>query len=559
MKLRIGKSDIIISLVAAFLLIAGIVTWSTFSTIYNSQFKKNLMFKQKSDRSLGYSAYMMSHPQSRNLMRFYFFNISNPDEIQYEGKAPQIVETGAFAVLESEQKKYMKWNDRKTEMFYENYKSYLISPEDSCDDCDWEQNLVFPNPTSLGATTSMLDPKYKITKTGKILISLGLLLLGEYPFVSHKVREVMFDGYEDALLSAAHSDLIYTISGILKGNESIIPIPIPAMPRFGYFQGYNNSKDESYWIKTGTDDINRLGEVQTWAGLRELPAEWWSTPFSRSIRGSDSGSFSQMRLKEDSTIDFFMSFMCRSFTKKYLGSTSVDSIPALSFSVPYEDYDTTSDLNRGFRYENIEKRNYFPDWPNCPPKGDCHQSSSINCTLPEYFCHACCNGSLVDGTYLLPPGMFPLVCYPGRLQPTPFAVLYSPPHYLYSPPEVFKTVVGLHPDPSKHLPMIYNHEPYSGSVLEVFNRLQVNMPVLKSDEVEMSMNMPDVVIPLFWQDTHTRLDDFLYNTVWTGVVLVPKLVTTLQFVAIGLGLLMILGLGFFRLRKWRATARPLQS
>ena len=116
-------------------------------------------------------------------------------------------------------------------------------------------------------------------------------------------------------------------------------------------------------------------------------------------------------------------------------------------------------------------------------KGQCQQSGSIDCSKSINFCHACCDGSHYNGTYLLPPGMFPLVCYPGRLQPTPFAVVYSPPHFLFSPDEVRSTVVGMAPDAEKHEPMIYNHETYSGTTLRVINRLQVNMPVIKSHDV----------------------------------------------------------------------------
>lgn len=100
------------------------------------------------------------------------------------------------------------------------------------------------------------------------------------------------------------------LSGIFKGDGgSIVPIPIPAMPKFGYFQGvcrffwklisdrelyfelriylqYNNSRDEEYWIETGKKDINQIGNVQRWAGITELPGEWWTTPKARSIRGS---------------------------------------------------------------------------------------------------------------------------------------------------------------------------------------------------------------------------------------------------------------------------------
>ena len=39
----------------------------------------------------------------------------------------------------------------------------------------------------------------------------------------------------------------------------------------------------------------------------------------------------------------------------------------------------------------------------------------IDCSLKENLCCDTCNGSYVNGNYILPPGMFPLVCYPGKI------------------------------------------------------------------------------------------------------------------------------------------------
>lgn len=52
-----------------------------------------------------------------------------------------------------------------------------------------------------------------------------------------KVNELLFDGYNDALLSAAHSDLITTLSIALNEGKSIIPIPFPDMPNLALFYG----------------------------------------------------------------------------------------------------------------------------------------------------------------------------------------------------------------------------------------------------------------------------------------------------------------------------------
>ena len=124
-----------------------------------------------------------------------------------------------------------------------------------------------------------------------------------------------------------------------------------------------------------------------------------------------------MHLDESSKIPMFQSFLCRSFTASYYGRATIHGFLhtrgsirnikyywksinlwkiiflgsqdsyilrniflfsssnqilgknvfySFRFTVPAEEYDTTLELNKGFRYKNIEHRNYYPDWPNCP-------------------------------------------------------------------------------------------------------------------------------------------------------------------------------------------------
>lgn len=145
------------------------------------------------------------------------------------------------------------------------------------------------------------------------------------------------------------------------------------------------------------------------------------------------------------------------------------------YSVDYDQWDTTADQNVGFRYRNVEKMNYFPDWPSCPDRNQslCVSPQAVNCSLQANFCDDCCQGSYVNGTYLIPPGLYPLVCYPGRLEPSPFSVMYSPPHFVYSPKEVPDSVYGLSPNLDQHRPILYVHEPVSGSKLKKMNDILV--------------------------------------------------------------------------------------
>ncbi|CAJ0576134.1 unnamed protein product, partial [Mesorhabditis spiculigera] len=515
--------------------------------------KQQLALTQNDDESLGYSAFMMANPPMRNVMKFIFFNITNEEEVKYNGAQPRVFETGAYSVLESEQKRYIEFSSDQSQMFYENYKIYNIDPEESCETCDWEEDIVtIPNPVEVGAAADVMDPQFGISDPEKHLIAVMMLLVGEYPFITKKVKEILFTGYNDPMLSLAHSDLVATISKIVKGdNGSIIPIPCPAMPRLGFFIGYNNSQDESYWVKTGKNNIEDIGKVTQWGNVRELPDYWWTDDYARSIRGSDSGSFNKWKLEKSDRLEMFYSFMCRSFNKEFLEETEVNGIPAYRYSTPFEDYDSTLEINRGFRYRNFENIDYFPNWPECPEKNAsrCSGQHSVDCSQAINFCNDCCNGSHVGDTYLLPPGIFPLVCYPGKLQPTPFSVMYSPPHFLYSPQQVIDTVVGMNPDPELHRPFLYDHEPHSGQAMRVQVRLMVSTPMMNRTTFFHNTHLPCVMFPIFYQSAKAVVLDVVLNKLWLGFVFVPKAVAFLKYLLISFGLFLLVLLFLIRNRQ----------
>uniref|UniRef100_A0A914XTZ8 Uncharacterized protein n=1 Tax=Panagrolaimus superbus TaxID=310955 RepID=A0A914XTZ8_9BILA len=335
----------------------------------------------------------------------------------------------------------------------------------SCDVCDYDAMLSIPNLPGLGAFQELTNPKYKVSEFVQQLYSIGIMLLGEYSFVQVKFGELIFDGYADALLSAAHSELVKDIAltfGVSYFNEStFIPIPVPDMKRLAFFYQYNNTNDEEYWIDTGKNDVNNLGKVLSWGNLTLLPESWYSTIQSRMINGSDSGTFQHPDMKESDRLQIFMSFLCRSLYMDFSHKVDIDGIPTFEFQSPSSVFDTTLEENVGMQYENFERINYVPNWPKCPPRNttaDCY-NFTIDCRISDNFCHTCCNGSYVNGTYLIPPGLFPVKCYPGHVKQPPFVVFISAPHYAYSPKELVDTVIGLSPKLPEHIPFKYNHEP----------------------------------------------------------------------------------------------------
>lgn len=96
----------------------------------------------------------------------------------------------------------------------------------------------------------------------------------------------------------------------------------------------------------------------------------------------------------------------------FADKVDISGIPTYEFHSPPSVFDTTLEENVGMQYDNFEKINYVPGWPECPPKNstvDC-TDSTVDCRIGINFCHSCCNGSFYNDTYLLPPGLFPVKC-----------------------------------------------------------------------------------------------------------------------------------------------------
>ncbi|CAP23106.2 Protein CBR-SCAV-5 [Caenorhabditis briggsae] len=517
--MTIKKYEIFAFLVAALFFVVGLGMWIAFWPIFNSELRANYKLQANADGSLKYAAFLYANPPMKNVMKFNLFNVTNPDEVKYFGAMPELIEVGGYGFLESEQKKYYDFSSDKTQMFYQNYKQYHYSPEDLDEGFSYDDNVLFANSIGEGAVATIFGPQSEFSETAQLIASIGLVMVGEYPFMSiqKSQRRVI-------------RRLFRSIVTIMGYGEQLNYIP--DMRTFAYLSGYNNSYDENYWINTGYEDFSKLGFVGSWAGLKELPASFWPTEEARKIKGPDSGSLSKLHLTKDDELPFFLSFMCRSFKRTYWQENMVDGIKTMAFAVPHNEFDTTLEENAGFRYKNSENVDYFPEW--------CNEKTSSNSSTD---CRKTANG-----TYLLPPGLFPLVCYPGHNAQPPFTVLVSPPHFLYSPPEVQHKLSGMSPDPQKHKPMVFHQEKTSGTALQVDVRFQVNLPVVNNKKTIMSSQMPNVIIPLFYEDSHAVLKDFVMNTVWLGVIIVPRIIEYLKFVLIFISIVILAVLLVIRAR-----------
>ncbi|GMS96680.1 hypothetical protein PENTCL1PPCAC_18855, partial [Pristionchus entomophagus] len=551
---------VFVALPSILFLVLGILGIFVFPSIYTNIVYSILVLTHNDyDGSLGFATQMFAKPPMINQMKFSFFNITNIDEIMYEGAKARVIEVGPYNYVESEEKRYLEYRNDDDEVFYENYKKWIFRPDISCKGCEYDDIVTLPNAPQMGTSTLLYDPRFHVTPIANTIIGWAMLLLGESPISSSKMGEVLFDGYPDALLSAAHSDIVSTISNIWNGGQNIIPIPVPDMLSMAYFYGYNNTRDENYWVHTGKKDITRLGDVITWANETLLPEEWWTTKQARMINGSDTGSFGKVGLTEDTVLPMFHSYMCRSFNAVYDGKRTVAGVPSYTYAVQEDEWDTTLEKNKGFIYRNVEAVNYYPEWPSCPRwnSSNCAASPDDPIDCFTNICHDCCQKGKVGGTYALPPGFYPMACFPGRRQPSPYPVIWSTPHFVYSPQTVVDSIVGVHPDRVLHQPMVYDHEPMSGLITQVAYRAQINMPFFVNDYVMVDSHLPTALVPIFFESSETVMTDYAYSLYRLGFVFAPIFIFWFSIALIILAVILAIVVCVLHVKRSRALVQGL--
>ena len=119
------------------------------------------------------------------------------------------------------------------------------------------------------------------------------------------VRELIFDGYDDDLLTLVHS-------------LNVSDIPKPPFTRFGWFVDRNGSDtyDGQFNMFTGSDDITQLGVLDLWNGKNETGH---FRDHCNAVRGTTGELWPPMRNFKNTVpdISLFATDVCRTISLKY--------------------------------------------------------------------------------------------------------------------------------------------------------------------------------------------------------------------------------------------------
>ncbi|GMR32903.1 hypothetical protein PMAYCL1PPCAC_03098, partial [Pristionchus mayeri] len=469
---------------------------------------------------------------------FYFFNITNMDEMIYEGAKAHLVEVGPYAYMETEFKEGIQWMDDNMRVYYRSNKTWVFRPDLSCTGCMEDDVVTLPN--AAYATTLALKAQNDMPPNVLRLLDLLLQALGENPMSSVTVGGILFNAYDDPFLDLVNSNITKLL--VELGGGTLGGVPVPDIPYMGYFPHYNHTNDEDYVVRTGQDDPMMAFQIEKWAGQDRL--SWWSGEAAE-FKGAGDGTFYKPFIEDDDVLMNFQSFACRAYNMEVSHHEQWTGIDATVFTFAEDSYDSNKEHNIGYRYENLEYIDYFPDWPTCGPNhtyqpwamGD--KCVGVDCRFDVNFCSDCCDGSHYERTIFMPPGIVPLRCLPGQNKRLPFAGFLSPPHFSSSPSQVHDMMVGLAPDPVKHEMGRWWINTITGGTVHALFNMQLTIPIYNDEDFMLTTHMRNSFLPSFWTHIDANLKPYAHDFIVLSAQTVPSVV-------LGLGIsFLILAVIFF--------------
>jgi len=256
----------------------------------------------------------MSHAKKKfvaaTTVSMFVFNVTNAEAFSNGLEKPELNQVGPYVFNEYHKKVGLIWNNNGT-VTYKQVRTFHFVPDESKGTLDDKLVLLNIPAVTVGATAST---KSKITRG---LMNVGLKMLNEKLFVEKTAREVLFDGYEDPILSAA--EFIHDFN-----------VPIPGlMDKFGFYYDRNGSDwwDGVFNMFTGSNNLHRLGEIATWNYTGHT--DYFPGPCG-DVKGVADLFPPYM---PDSSVDLYSNDLCRPIELSYNSWDSVKGVPGKKYQV----------------------------------------------------------------------------------------------------------------------------------------------------------------------------------------------------------------------------------
>ncbi|KAK2707125.1 hypothetical protein QYM36_014970 [Artemia franciscana] len=292
----------------AILLAGSIGGFVGFPALFKSEVRKQAVLENGTDT---WAAWM--EPPVGIYQNFTFFNVLNPDEVLSGGK-PSLSEVGPFVYRQDRKKIIVNAETPDGTIIYKEIKYWFFDAEKSAP-LKEDTVVTIINPVLTGVAAKMTEIQTGSLFDGfvKFIATAFLTQYNEGLFTRRTVRELLFDGFESAMLR--------DLRGLLG---KIVP-----SSRFNGFvnekkpgKKANGTDDGNFEIETGKNNPDNLGLIRSWQNSPYLDNYWHNLDGQNScnkINGTDGSIFGPFTIGTDKTqrLYVFSTDLCRSLYLTY--------------------------------------------------------------------------------------------------------------------------------------------------------------------------------------------------------------------------------------------------
>ncbi|XP_067134794.1 scavenger receptor class B member 1-like [Centruroides vittatus] len=274
---------------------------------------------------------------------------------------------------------------------------------------------------------------------------------------------------------------------ILAVMKEMFPQLVP-FTKFGWFYKKNESDGNfTFNIFTGEKGIQNYGSVDNWNGDNNITM--WQTPCNQ-IDGSMGEMWPPFRKSRYEKLDLFIPDICRTISLNYLSDVELEGVEAYRYIMDHTTFDNG-------KYD---------------PTNRCY----------------CINDCLPAG------GLDVSMCQKGA------PIVMSAPHFLYGDVAYTQSVMGLKPDPQRHLFHI-DLQPQMGVPVNVGAKMQINVIIEKIEGIMQFANITGrTYFPALWFTQSFTINEPLIKKLQMVTQDIPYYVNVASFLSICVGVVALL-------------------
>lgn len=495
---------------------------------------KNVVYSR-----LALSPTSQSFPMWKNIPvpiyeRYYFFNLTNPIEVERIGAKPRLNEIGPFTYQLYMNKTNIHFHQNGTVTFQER-KTWIFKPEMSA---MGEDEMITTLNVPLAMTLTLLQTAPSAVR---VIVNLALEALTEGFFIRRTVRQLLFEGYPDTLMALA-------------------PLMNPQLTtysngRFAWFNKKNASDEGYYTIFTGTDGMEKYAFIERYNNKTLLP--FWLSDECNSLNGSTNGELrAPLTIDNPQVVKLFHPELCRVLNLELNNTYETEASEGLyasRFILSPHTFKNSKDYPPNSCYDAKYVR---PTPPPLQPVQERFASLLSSIRSTQFARQSRAGSGLISAAQSLipvtvpPPGprginsdqtapskkRYPSGVFDISRCKYGVPIVISAPHFLHGDLYYRSVVDGLHPDPEKHQ-FYMDLEPSTGTTIGLAARVQINFAINKGPGFRYR-NIPNIVYPVLWQEVEMLMTQSVASELWYASH-APQIVTDAAS-----GTLFILG-GFF--------------